>query len=832
MKVITRRNQTETIDLNKITERISKAIAQCFGGSDSTLDPIEISLKVCSSIHDNIHTSELDEETARICMNLGWINPDYSKLGSWIMISNHQKNVYWSFCEAMLSLKSLLTDELCYLIKQYGKDIEAMIQPERDFNLDYFGFSTLKKSYLLKTQDGIIRETPQYLFMRVALGIWGRNREKVKETYDMLSQKYATHATPTLFNSGTGGGLASCFLLGTRDSVSGIFKTVTDCAQISKWAGGIGVHISNIRCKGSYIKGTGGQANGILPMMKIYNDTARYINQSGKRNGSFAMYIEPWHGEIRTFLKAMRKHGNEDVVTRDLFFALWIPNYFMDCVIENREWYLMCPNECPGLNDVYGDAFKTLYECYISKGQYLEKVQARSIWEEICKSQVETGMPYMLYKDHINEKSNQKNIGVIRSSNLCSEIVEYSDSNEYAVCTLASICLPRFLNKVKINSPLRIVCASQDNPIAKLIRTFLDEQGIQYRIETANDNLTPVVWWNNECIGGFEACLNAFRPRMNYGLLRHTVHLLVSNLNQIIDMSFYPVNETKVSNEKHRPIGIGVQGLADVFSECWYPYASTGAKELNKLIFEAIYYFALEKSCELAKIDKPYETFQGSPLSQGQFQFNLWNVPQTSNWKWDELRTHIQKYGVRNSLLIALMPTASTSQIMGCTECFEPRTSNIFTRRTLSGEFQVVNDQLIHILNALGLWNETTRQEIIQHRGSIQSLDNCPQYIKDMFLTAWEIKKTDMINMSADRSPYVCQSQSLNFFIEDCNSNILTKIHTYAYRKGLKTGSYYIRSKPSTNADTFSIITSHSNQASAASDGSDDPDNECLMCSS
>lgn len=850
MKVINRDGIQEDIDLNKINERIQKVIKEYLNAEQ--IDSMEISIKVIQSIRDGISTKELDEETSRICMNLCWKNPEYGKLGSIIMISNHQKNTKWSFTQAIEKLYNnsyegkscpLISTDLFNIVKNDSDIIENMINHDRDFLIDYFGFSTLQKGYLLRTSDGIIQETPQYLFMRVALSIWGSNMKKVLSTYNMLSEKYATHATPTLFNAGSPNpGLASCFLLGTQDSVTGVYKTLSDCAQISKWAGGIGIHISNIRCKDAYIRGTGGKANGILPMLKIFNDTARYINQSGKRNGSFAMFIEPWHGEIFTFLKAMRNHGAEDSLARDLFFALWIPNLFMDYVRDDKKWYLMCPDECPNLNEVYGKEFETLYLDYVKKGKYQKCVPARDIFNEIVKSQIEAGMPYMLYKDHINEKSNQKNIGVIKSSNLCSEIVEYSNDQEYAVCTLASICLPQFLHFPQKIESCQILEGSflSASEIQKL-------NFIKYILKANNNNITPFeikpltskyfdrnettteenssdTFGNAEIIingttyKSFSEIIEVLRPSINYDFLRHTVRQLVENLNRIIDTTFYPVEETKRSNVKHRPIGIGVQGLADLFLSMWMPYDSEEAAKVNKDVFEAIYYFALEKSCELAKETGPYSTFEGSPLSQGKFQFDLWNVHQTTNWDWEKLRTDIKQYGVKNSLLIALMPTASTSQIMGFTECFEPRTSNIYTRRTLSGEFQVVNTKMIEVFKSLNMWNENTRNRILKDRGSVKNV-KCLEFIRNLFKTAWEIKKTTIMDMSAVRGAYVCQSQSLNFFIEDCNSAILTKIHSYGYRKGLKTGSYYIRTKPSVNADTFTIEFK-------------DDEKECISCGS
>jgi ribonucleoside-diphosphate reductase subunit M1 len=811
VKVINRKNQEEDLDLQKIIKRINS-----FCPDD--LDATDIGLKVIQSIHDRITTSELDQETSRICMNLSLADPRFSKLSSDILISDHQKNVRWTFSEAMRILyTNTINGKLCPLISQdiyeisqtNAKRIEARIDWVRDFDFDFFGFLTLKKAYMLRTSDGIIRETPQFLFMRVALGIWKTNLAKVFESYDMMSLFKATHATPTLFNSGTPTpGLASCFLLGVEDSVPGVYKTFSDCAKISKWAGGIGLHISNIRCKGSYIRGTGGKANGILPMLKVFNETARYINQSGKRNGSFAIFIEPWHGDIFTFLRAMRKHGSEDTIVRDLFFGLWIPNDFMEAVKANKEWYLMCPDQCPGLNNVYGQAFTDLYQKYISENKYLECIQARDIWEEITKSQIESGMPYMVYKDHVNEKSNQKNIGTIKSSNLCVEICEYSDSQEYGVCTLASICLPRFLVPLKVNKEEIRFYSVINNKDSDLIRCFLDQQKLEYQeidLDPEKEQ-QPYVSLLGKDIKELSKIIENFGPRFDYKSFRQIVHTLVENLNQIIDVSFYSTPEAKQSNLRHRPIGIGIQGLADLFAKMWIPFTSKQAKKKNREIFEYLYYYALEKSCDLARAHGMYDTFKGSPLSEGIFQFNLWNDDnEKSKLNWNSLRNRIKKYGLRNSLLIALMPTASTSQIMGCTECFEPRTSNLYKRTTLSGEFQIVNLDLVRVLQQLNLWTKIIRDKLIQHRGSIQKIEEIPQYVKDLFQTAYEIRQKDLIQMSADRGKFICQSQSLNFFVEKCNSTILTQIHFEGYRKGLKTGSYYIRSKPSVNADTFTL---------------------------
>jgi len=826
MKIITRNGTLETVRLDAITERIKKACEYC-GSLAPQVDPVRVSVKVVNSIRDNITTSELDDVTAKICMNWSLEHPDWGLLGSRIIVSNHQKNTTSSFCVAVKNLYNnddsngnpcpLVSDQIYALVCKNPELYDGIIVQERDFLLDYFGFKTLEKSYLLKTSDGVIQETPQYLFLRVAMGIWEENTEKVIATYNMLSQKYATHATPTLFNSGTARpGMLSCFLLGTNDSVDGIYKTITDCARISKWSGGIGIHVSNIRCKDSYIRGTGGKTDGIIPMLKVYNHTARYINQGGKRQGSFSIYLETWHGDILAFLKAMRNHGSEESLARDLFYALWVPDCFMEAVKNDEYWFLMCPDECPGLTDSYGDEFKSLYYNYVNEGKYRQKVKARTIWDETMKSQIESGMPYIGYKDHVNRKSNQNNIGVIKSSNLCIEIMQYSDDKEYACCNLASICLPQFL---KTNPPHEIVTV-YTKPQCRwcdIIKVFFKQQNINITIIDADtiekqqqykeEGIVtyPRVFIGKKEIGGFEDTVRLLRPMVDYEKLEEVVKILVENLNVIIDKNYYPVPETKKSNFKHRPVGIGVQGLSDLFARMWIPYESKEARNVNKEIFEALYYFSMKHSVELAKKEGPYISFIGSPLSKGQFQFDLWNVEPSKSWDWDTLRNDVVRYGARNSLLIALMPTASTSQIMGNNESFEPFNSCMFLRRTLSGEFIVINRFLMQTLHDLGLWNDEMKQRIMFHRGSIQKIANIPQYVKDMYKTVWEIKKKQLIQMSSERGAYVCQSQSNNLYFEDCNSAQLTKVHFYGWKQGLKTGSYYIRSRPAAVAQSFTI---------------------------
>ena len=1263
MKIITRNGETEEVRLDEITERIRKACSYC-NNLDNRIDPVVVSMKVCNSIRDNITTSELDEVTARICMNLSLENPDWGNLGSRIIVSNHQKNTKWSFSQAMSDLyhNKDRNGESCPLVStdvyELSKIYEHLIKPERDFLIDFFGFKTLEKSYLLKTNEKIIRETPQYLWLRVAIGIWGKNEKKVENTYNLLSQKFFTHATPTLFNAGTPRpGMLSCFLLGTEDSVDGIYKTISDCAKISKWAGGIGIHVSNIRCKDSYIRGTGGKTSGIIPMLKVYNHTARYIDQAGKRKGSFAIYLEPHHGDIFDFLKAMRNHGNEESLARDLFYALWIPDCFMEAVKQDDWWYLMCPDECPGLPDCYGEDFEKLYFGYVEQEKYRRKVKAREVWDEILKSQIESGLPYIGYKDHVNRKCNQNNLGVIKSLNLCIEITEYSDSKEYACCftkdtkILTStgikdiidcdnemvfsyfkndknfektqhfekaklVCngkkevyeiktfgdtpikatknhpflvlerrnkntkinkykwknvneleigdkiinpridtIPEFLNssaienedtdfqtagwimgdgwlskygwgvcfgaheiyaqdivlnklnefhqsvlkigngkfaskvpgvckkgnrwvaiknqkrigyfdkeieaieaieaigkidksdfyynvskytqpngvvnwqsskgsfkqilkdkfgfyqvlgkhkkiteKIKNSTPNQQAnflsgiwsadgcvyedkrghcCLSYTSASKELLKDihnmllpfgikskyrhgevkcrkgrfqgtvrihdlkskenflkyigfllcpekhnkleFLLQQDIEKReriprysdyskiksitkigFETVYDlclsdshnflanglvvhncNLISLslpsflkvssnfpstrydiiiytkpncVWCdlikvffrqnlsknttgciihynaNSEevlenfkntmgitvypkvfvsedgirpkLIGGFEDTVAYFRPEIDYSKLEEVVGTAVDNLNKIIDINYYPVPETKISNLKHRPIGIGVQGLADLFAKMWIIYDSDCGRKINKLIFEAIYYYAMKKSLELSKINESYSSFNGSMLSEGKFQFDLWGVKPSGNWDWESLRKDVVKFGTRNSLLVALMPTASTAQILGNNESFEPISSNMFVRRTLSGEFIVINKYLMNILHQLDLWNEEMKYKIMYHKGSIQNIKEIPSFIRDMYKTVWEIKKKTLIDMMADRGAYVDQSASFNLYAEECTPELLTKCHLHSFNRGLKTGCYYIRSRPACDSQSFTI---------------------------
>jgi ribonucleoside-diphosphate reductase alpha chain len=691
------------------------------------------------------------------------IHPEYNILAGRITVSNHHRNTLPSFVDVMTKLyqyrdkhdksSPLISEDFFLnvkgLVKILGgkKEMDKVCDYERDYLIEYFGFKTLEKSYLIRI-NGKIMERPQHMWLRVAIGIHGQNLEKVLETYEHMSKKYFTHATPTLFNAGTPHPqLSSCYLLSMEsDSIDGIFNTLKDCALISKWAGGIGLHIHNVRATGSHIRGTNGVSNGIVPMLKVFNNTAKYVDQGGgKRNGSFAIYLEPWHADIAMFLQMRKNHGDEELKARDLFYALWIPDLFMERVKTNGKWTLMCPDECPGLSDVYGQAFVELYEKYEADGKGRETIDARDLWLQVLDAQMETGTPYLLYKDAANLKSNQKNIGTIKSSNLCCEIMEYSDGNETAVCNLASIALPSFI---------------------------VTDQSITF----------------------------------DFDKLHEVTKIVTENLNRIIDINFYPTEKTKLSNFRHRPIGIGVQGLADVFLMLGYSFSSEEAKKINRDIFETIYHAALEKSCELAEKDGVYETFAGSPASQGILQFDMWKVdPGSSRYDWNILKQKIVEKGLRNSLLLAPMPTASTSQILGYNECIEPITSNIYSRRTLAGEFIMVNKYLMNDLIALDLWNETLKNNIIANNGSIQHLDIIPVVIREKYRTVWEIQMRHLIDMSADRGAFICQSQSLNLWLEDPNYNTLTSMHFYAWSKGLKTGIYYLRRRPKHQAQQFTI---------------------------
>lgn len=758
MYVVKRDGRKEPVKFDKVTARIQKL---AYGLSEH-VDTFSVAQKVIEGIFDGVTSSQLDNLAAEIAASMTTRHPDFALLAARIAVSNLHKNTKKSFSQTIKDLydyvdhhtgkKAPLIAEDVYNIVWKNRDLlDSTIIYDRDFGYDYFGFKTLEKSYLLKT-NGNVAERPQHMIMRVAVGIHKENIDDVIETYNLMSERWFTHATPTLFNAGTPKPqLSSCFLLQMEDdSIDGIYNTLKNCAKISQSAGGIGLSMHNIRATGSYIRGTNGTSNGIVPMLRVFNDTARYVDQGGgKRKGSFAIYLEPWHADIFDFLQLKKNHGKEELRARDLFYALWIPDLFMERVEADGDWSLFCPNESPGLSDCYGEKFRELYLQYESDGRQRRTVKAQELWFAIMESQIETGTPYMLYKDACNEKSNQKNLGTIKSSNLCTEIVEYTAPDEIAVCNLASIALPRFV------------------------------------------------------ING----------KFDHQRLFEITYVITKNLNKVIDINYYPVEEARKSNMRHRPIGIGVQGLADAFILMRMPFDSNEARELNREIHETIYYAAMTASKDLSKIDGPYETYKGSPVSQGIFQYDMWNVKPGSRWEWDVLKEEVLKYGVRNSLLIAPMPTASTSQILGNNECFEPYTSNIYTRRVLSGEFPIVNKHLLKDLVKLGLWNESMKNQIIAANGSVQNIDEIPQDLKDIYKTVWEIKQRSIIDMAADRGAYICQSQSLNLFIQDANFAKLTSMHFYAWKKGLKTGMYYLRTKSAADAIKFTVDQSYLKQA-------------------
>ena len=741
----------------------------------------------------------MDELAAYLCSSLSIEHPDYSILASRIIVSNHHKNTSPSFSETIQTLYNnvdnhgdpipLVSTELYSVVCKNKEKLNTCIDYQRDYLFDYFGFKTLERAYLLRVDKKII-ERPQHMWMRVAIGIHGNDIKEVLQTYDLLSRKYFTHATPTLFNAGTNRPqLSSCFLCSINDdSVSGIFDSLKEVALISKYAGGIGLHIHQIRGNGSHIRGTNGTSNGIIPMLRVFNNTARYIDQAGKRLGSIAVYLETWHNDIESFLELKKNHGSEEDRCRDLFLALWISDLFMERVKAESKWSLMCPDKCPGLSDVYGDEFKELYEKYESEGKYTKQINAQDLWFKILEAQIEQGVPYILYKDAANKKSNQKNLGTIKSSNLCAEVLIYSSPEETGVCNLASICLPSYIN-VSVND------------------------------DTSEGN----------------------KRIFDFDKLHEITKVITKNLNKVIDKNFYPVEKARRSNLKHRPIGIGVQGLADVFIQLRYPFESEEAKQLNKDIFETIYHAAVEASMELAKkrrkvindikninykildediknyvnefekdISNPkyigaYSSFEGSPMSKGLFQFDLWDAQPSSRYEWEKLRADVIEYGVRNSLLISPMPTASTSQIMGFNESFEPFTNNIFQRKTLSGEFIVINKYLINDLIDRGLWNKELKDTIILHEGSVQNIPEIGDDLKAIYKTVWEIKQRNIIDMSADRGQYICQTQSLNIFMEEPDFQKLSSMHFYGHSKGLKTGSYYLRTRPKAKTQQFTI---------------------------
>lgn len=764
MYVIKRDGRKEPMMFDKITARVRKL---CYGLND-LVDPVKVAMRVIEGLYDGVTTSELDNLAAEIAATMTTAHPDYAKLAARISVSNLHKNTKKLFSETMKDLfeyvnprtgkkAPLLSEEVYKVVMEHADQLDSTIIYNRDFGYDYFGFKTLERSYLLKL-NGKIAERPQHMLMRVAVGIHLNDLESAIETYELMSKKYFTHATPTLFNSGTPKPqMSSCFLLAMKDdSIDGIYDTLKNTAKISQSAGGIGLSIHNIRATGSYIAGTNGTSNGIVPMLRVFNDTARYVDQGGgKRKGSFAIYVEPWHADIFEFLELKKNHGKEEMRARDLFYAMWIPDLFMKRVESDGQWTLMCPNECPGLYSCHSEEFEKLYLRYEKEGKGRKTIMARELWERILESQIETGTPYMLYKDAANRKSNQKNLGTIRSSNLCTEIMEYTSPDEVAVCNLASIALPMFVKN-----------------------------------------------------GQFD----------HKELFRVTKRV-TKNLNRVIDRNYYPIVEAENSNMRHRPIGLGVQGLADAFIMLRLPFTCDEARQLNQDIFETLYFAAVTASMEESKEEGPYSTFKGSPISEGKFQHNLWGIKDeelSGRWDWDKLRKSVKKHGVRNSLLVAPMPTASTSQILGNNECFEPYTSNIYTRRVLSGEFIVVNKHLLEDLVGLGLWNEDLKQELMRANGSVQDIEGIPDDIRELYKTVWELSMKDIIDMSRQRGYFIDQSQSLNLFMENANYSKLTSMHFYAWKSGLKTGMYYLRTKAAVDAIKFTLDNSKKKEPAVA----------------
>ncbi len=826
MKVVKRTGQQEDVSFDKVLKRLQHL------SNELNVDVFDIAQKVCSRIYNGVNTSELDELAAQLCSSMMIENPDYGELAARIIVSNHHKNTSPSFSETVQTMydnkdvegnpSPLVNQQLYDVVMKNKEKLNSYIDHQRDYLIDYFGFKTLERAYLTKV-DGKIVERPQYMWMRVALGIHDDDFKDALQTYDLMSKKYFTHATPTLFNAGTmHQQMSSCYLLAMEDdSLDGIYNTVKDCALISKFAGGIGLHIHNVRAKSSYIRGTNGRSTGIVPMLRVFNMTARYVDQGSRRLGSFAMYLETWHADIEAFIQLRKNHGSEEERCRDLFLALWVSDLFMERVKSNGVWSLMCPDKCKGLADAYGDDFKQLYESYEEKKMFIKQINAQELWFKILECQIEGGTPYILYKDAANKKSNQSNLGTIKSSNLCCEIMEYSDKDETAVCNLASICLPSYIKKTD---------------------DFYE---------------------------------------FDYDLLHATVKIITKNLNKIIDKNFYPTPKTYRSNMKHRPVGIGTQGLADVFAILRIPFEGEVAKEINRCVYETIYHAAVETSMEISKkrndiiralcadgkdvvsstenqeylklnefeianLDSrhpgSYVSFAGSPASKGLLQFDLWGVDPGSRYDWDKLKGDIIEHGLRNSLLVAPMPTASTSQIMGFNESFEPFTNNLFKRKTLSGEFVVMNKYLIRDLIQRGLWTNAMKDTILLNEGSVQNIPEIPEELKAIYKTVWEIKQKSLIDLSIQRGPFICQSQSLNIFMEEPDFKKLSSMHFYGWANGLKTGSYYLRTRPRVKTQQFTIdptmakikpISASTTESESVSDGDveDDDDGVCLTCS-
>jgi ribonucleoside-diphosphate reductase alpha subunit len=914
---VTKRNgEREKVSFDKILARIRR-LGTMPELADGESIPMSLAvnytnlvIKVIDQLYDGINTSQIDELVAEQCAALSTTHPDYGILASRIVVSNHHKNTSANFAKNIRQLyeftdvhgkhSPLVAEDFNTLVQRHAETFNSMIDDSRDYMIDYFGFKTLERSYLMKISGATV-ERPQHMFMRVAVAIHGDDLERVKTSYDMMSQRKFIHATPTLFNAGTPHPqLSSCYLIGMEaDSIDGIYNTLGDCARISKWAGGIGLHIHNVRAEGSLIRGTNGKGTGIVPMLRVFNATARYVNQGGKRNGSIAIYLEPWHADIEKFLQMRKNHGDEEMRARDLFYALWIPDLFMRRVKANDTWTLMCPDECPGLAEVYGDEFDALYERYERAGRGRRTVKARDIWYMMLDSQIETGTPYMLYKDAANKKSNQKNLGTIKSSNLCTEIIEYSDDKETAVCNLASLSLPAFVRFPRgaeaiaalvpesvrgdgngygdaddcATSPSLTITmyARSDCKYCKMAKDLLRRMEVRFVEEVLDDMDTRkarlaelATEWKQptafttlpqmmltytaedkqytEYIGGYTDLRRRVKLVYDYEALHSTTKVVTRNLNRVIDINFYPTEKTRLSNMRHRPIGMGVQGLADVFAMMGEAFDSPRAREINRHIAETMYHAAVEASVDLAKEDGAYSTFAGSPMSRGEFQFEMWGItPTTGRYDWDELRRNVVEHGVRNSLLLAPMPTASTSQILGNNECFEPFTSNIYLRRTLAGEFVVINRYLMRELLNRGLWNEELKNNIIANKGSIQHLEHLPEEIRMRYRTVWEIPMRSVIEMSRDRGAFICQSQSMNLWMENATYDKLTAMHFFAWSQGLKTGLYYLRTKAKAAPQQFTIdpsqirIVDRANSGAGAGAGAPENDTqepeECLMCS-
>ena len=918
MHVIKRNGNTEIVSFDKILKRIKNIGTE----AKLSINYTSLAMKVIDQLYNGIDTSKLDELTAEQCASLSTNHPDYGTLASRLVISNLHKKTSSSFIEVINELYNfrdvnnnhvpLISFDIMNIVNTNKDFFQSSIDYNRDYLIDYFGFKTLERAYLMK-KNKIILERPQHMWMRVALGIHFKNfsLEAVKETYDLMSLKYFTHATPTLFNAGTPRPqLSSCYLISMEnDSVDGIFNTLKECALISKWSGGIGLHIHNIRSSGSHIRGTNGVSNGLIPMLGVFNKTARYIDQGGKRNGSFAIYLEPHHPDIEDFLDLKKNHGDEELRARDLFYALWVSDLFMERVKTSSTWSLFCPDKCPGLSDAYGDEYKQMYLEYENRKMYTKQISARELWIKVLDAQMETGTPYLLYKDAANIKSNQKNLGTIKSSNLCTEILEYSDEKETAVCNLASISLTKCVIENYENPFKNVVIYTKNNcNWCLLLKALLKKKYISYEeisvdesnrdklVENENGVKTlPQLFDNGEFVGGFDNVLNILRNKFDYDKLHYLAKVLTKNLNNIIDINFYPTQKTERSNLLHRPIGIGVQGFADALILMDIPFESDAAREINKKIFETIYHGALESSCEISQLREKklkkmkeglqnndwcylskdndvctsylvnqntgmdysymieeslnrirpipkeinrekylgsYSSFEGSPISKGNFQFDLWNIQPSERYDWEKLRNDILTYGIRNSLLVAPMPTASTSQILGNNECFEPLTSNIYSRRTLAGEFVVVNKYLIHDLMNINMWNENIKNNIILNKGSIQYIEEIPKFIKEKYKIVWEIPMKHIIDMAKERGPFICQSQSMNLWVEDPDPKILTNMHFYSWKSGLKTGIYYLRRKPKHQPQQFTIEPENKKKKYNNDKTSKEEDTgECLMCS-